>query len=255
MLGKPQRSEIDLEMRKVLIADASEEFRMALADVLRGTYIVRSCQEGNQTLEALHHMRPDILVLDMLLPGIDGISLLQKAADAGLQPMVLATTGFVNEYVLECAERMGVGYVMVKPCDVYATAARIADLQQHLQPSAVSRPDLRTVVSNLLLTLNVPTKLKGYACLREAILESVRDPSQQVTKELYPKVAKICDGNAVQVERSIRSAIAAAWERRDEQLWRMYFRPNQQGHLERPTNAAFISGLAARVAMSRGAER
>jgi len=236
-------------MRKVLIADGSEEFRDALADILRGTYVVRVCQEGNQTLQALYNVKPDILVLDLLLPGLDGISLLQQTAEAGLRPMVLATTGFVNDYVLDCAERLGVGYVMVKPCDVHATAARIADLHQHLKPPAVSKPDHRTVVSNLLLTLSVPTKLKGYACLREAILEAVRDPAQQVTKELYPKVAKLCDGNAVQVERSIRSAIASAWERRDEQIWRMYFRPNQAGQLERPTNAAFISCIAARVAM------
>ena len=242
-------------MRKVLIADASEEFRTALADVLRGGYTVRLCQEGNQTLAALYHMKPDILVLDLLLPGIDGISLLQKAADAGLQPMVLATTGFVNEYVLECAENLGVGYVMVKPCDIHAVAARIADLHQHLQPPAISRPDLRTVVSNLLLMLSVPTKLKGYACLREAILEMVKDPSQSITKELYPKVAKLCEGNAAQVERSIRGAITAAWEHRDEQVWRMYFRPNQHGELDRPTNAAFISALAARVAMNRETER
>lgn len=244
-----------MEMRKVLIADASEEFRMALADVLRGSYIVRTCQDGNQTLAVLQQMRPDILVLDMLLPGVDGISLLQKAAESGLQPTVLATTGFVNDYVLECAERMSVGYVMVKPCDVYAVAARLSDLQKHLQPSAVSRPDLRTVVSNLLLTLRIPTKLKGYAFLREAILESVKDPDQQVTKELYPKVAKICDGNAMQVERSIRSAIAAAWERRDEQVWRMYFHPNHQGRLERPTNATFISTLAARISLNREPQR
>ena len=243
-----------MEMRKVLIADASEEFRLALADILSGTYQVRLCQEGNQTLEELFSVKPDILVLDLLLPVLDGISLLQKAVEAGLQPMVLATTRFVNDYVVESLERFGVSYVMVKPCDVYATAARIADLHQHLKPPTVSRPDLRTVVSNLLLLLNVPTKLKGYACLREAILEAVRDPAQQVTKELYPKVAKLCDGNAVQVERSIRSAIASAWERRDDQVWRMYFQSNQHGQLERPTNAAFISTLAARVSMDRSDE-
>ena len=241
-------------MRKLLIADASEEFRLALADILRGTYTVRLCHEGNQTLEALCSGKPDILVLDLMLPGLDGITLLQKAAEAGVQPMVLATTRFINDYVVEAVERLGVGYVMVKPCDVHAVAARIADMHQHLKAPAVSRPDQRTIVSNMLLTLNVPAKLKGYACLREAILEAVRDPAQQVTKELYPKVAKRCDGNPVQVERIMRTAIASAWERRDEAVWRMFFRPNQHGQLERPTNAAFISTLAAKVSIGIGEE-
>lgn len=239
----------------MLIADASEEFRLALADTLRGTYMVRMSQEGNQTLEMLRSMKPDILVLDLLLPGLDGISLLQRAAESGLRPMVLATTGFANDYVLECAERMGVGYVMVKPSDVHAVAARIADLHRHLKPPSVTRPDPRTLVRNTLLNLNMPTKLKGFGCLQEAVLEAVRDPAQQVTKELYPKVAKLCDGNAVQVERSIRTAIAAAWERRNEEVWRLYFQPNQAGVLERPTNSEFISALAVRIAMELGDAR
>lgn len=238
-----------MEMRKLLIADASEEFRLALAETLRGNYIVRICQDGNQTLDVLQEMRPDILVLDLLLPGLDGISLLQKAAEAGLQPVVLATTAFSNDYVVDTLARLGVGYVMVKPCNIHAVADRIADLRQHLKPPAVTRPDPRTVVSNMLLSLSVPTKLKGYACLREAVLEAVRDPAQQVTKELYPKVAKNYGGNGPQVERLIRTAIDAAWKRRDERVWRLYFQPNQHGQLERPTNATFLSALAEHVSM------
>ena len=241
-----------MEMRKLVIADASEEFRQALAELLRGNYIVRLCRDGNETLEALRSMKPDILVLDLLLPGLDGISLLQKAADLNLNPMVLATTGFCNDYVLDCLDQLGVCYVMMKPCDLYAVAARIADLHRQLQPQPVTRPDPRTMVCNILLSLSVPTKLKGYACLREAILETMKDPTQQITKELYPKVAKLCDGNAVQVERSIRSAIAAAWEHRDKQVWRVYFRADHGGVMERPTNAAFISALAERVSMGCG---
>lgn len=234
----------------MLIADASEEFRTALAESLTGAYSVRMCQEGKQALQILCSLKPDVLVLDLMLPGLDGISLLQEAAEAGLRPMVLATTRFVNDYVLESAERLGVGYLMVKPCDVKATVSRIADLSQHLKPVAVSQPDSQTVVTNMLLSLGVPTKLKGFACLREAVLESMRDPGQLMTKELYPKVAKICEGSAIQVERSIRSAIAAAWEHRDEQVWRMYFKPNQEGLLKRPTNAAVISCLANLVSMN-----
>lgn len=244
-----------MEIRKLLIADASEEFCMALADILRGTYTVWQCQEGYRTYETLCREKPDILVLDLLLPGLDGISLLQKTAEAGLQPMVLATTGFTNDYVLDSLERLGVGYVMVKPCDIHAVVTRIGDLRQHLKAPEITRPDQRTIVSNMLLTLNVPAKLKGYACLREAILEAVRDPDQQVTKELYPKVAKLCSGNTAQVERAIRSAIQTAWERRDEQVWRMYFQPDRSGRLERPTNAAFISTLAEKVAMGIGERR
>ena len=163
--------------------------------------------------------------------------------------MVLATTRFANDYVVTAAERLGVGYVMVKPCDVRATAARIGDLTEHLNPVAMPSPDPQTAVTNMMLDLGFPTKLRGFACLREAALETLRNPGQLMTKELYPKVAKVCGGNAQQVERSIRGAITAAWGHRDEQLWRMYFTPNGKGILEKPTNSEIITCLANRAGL------
>lgn len=238
-----------MEILKLLIADAGEEFRLAMTEQLQGTYILRVCQEGKEALEMIRTFQPDILLLDLLLPGLDGITLLQRVAEEGLHPMVLATTRFLNGYVMEALERLNVGYVMVKPCDIKATASRIQDLTEHITPPPVSRPDPATTVSNMLLTLGIPTKLRGFSCLREAILEELRLPGQQITKTLYPAVAKICGGSKDQVERAIRSAIHSAWEDRNEQLWRTYFHSDGDGVLRRPTNAAFITALAGRIRM------
>ena len=231
---------------KMLIADPSEQFSAALADALRGVYILRLSRDGWETMELLGSFRPDILVIDLMLPGLDGISVLRQAASEGQSPMVLAMSRYISDYVAEASAALGVGYLMRKPCDVLATAARIGDLSQRLCQPLFTQPDPRTAVSNLLLALGVPTKLRGYACLREAILERMRDPAQSVTKELYPTVAALCGGTAVQVERSIRSAIAAAWTRGDDQLWQLYF----PGETARPTNTAFISRLADGVSLS-----
>ena len=243
-----------MDKMKVLIADSSEEFADALADMVRGVYILRSCREGREAMAVLSSFKPDILVLDLMLPGLDGISILRQAAASGLQPMVLATSRYVSDYMVEAVSRLGVGYLMVKPCDVRATVARLGDLTQRLKQPLFRQPDPRTAVSNLLLTLGVPTKLRGYAYLREAVLEHIRDSSQSVTKELYPTVAALCCATPIQVERSIRSAVAAAWTRRDEQIWRLYFQPEPDGFLARPTNAAFISRLADSVALQMRTE-
>ena len=242
-------------MLKLLIADGTDEFRLALADTLRGAYMVRSCQEGMETLRLLQSFKPDVLVLDLMMPGLDGITLLQKMAELELRPVVLATTRFANDYVLERTAQLGVGFVMVKPCDLRATAARIADLTQRVAPPAVTQLEPRTAASNLLLTLGVPTKLRGYNYLREALLQDIRDPSQSVTKELYPAVGAVCGANKDQVERSIRSAISTAWNRRDDQVWRLYFQPGPDGSVPRPTNAAFISRLAERLMLSMDTDR
>lgn len=240
-----------LEMLKLLIADASEEFRQSLADQLRGTYRIRVCREGRETLDMMLAFKPDLMVLDMMLPGLDGIAILQEAAHYGLRPMVLAVTKYANAFVVESAARLQVGYMMVKPCDVKVTAQRLQELSEHLKQPAVVRPDDRTVVSNVLLALGISTKLRGYAYLREAILEMMDRPGQSVTKELYPAVGKICGATKTQVERSIRSAIGKAWENRDDALWRLYFQSASGEKLDRPTNAVFLSGIADRLSMER----
>lgn len=233
-----------MDALKLLIADGNEEFRLGLAQALQGAYYVRCCQTGKEALELLRSYSPDVLVLDLMLPELDGISLLQAAVCAGIRPMVLATTPFLNPYVLETAEKLGVGYMMRKPCDIRATVARISDLSQRLLPPLISQPEPRTHVSNLLLSLGIPTKLHGYAYLREAILLMAKDPGQSITKELYPKVSTLCHCDPKHVERSSRNAIESAWTHRDDRVWQLYFPPGPDGTIPRPSNGAFISRLA-----------
>lgn len=238
-----------MERMKLLIAEGTENFRIALADALRGAYTLRECRDGNQALELIQTFHPDLVVLDLMLPGLDGISLLQRAVEADLHPMVLATTRFYNDYVIEAAQNLGVGYIMVKPCEVRATVARLEDLRQRIHPAIVSRPDPKSYISNTLLALGIPTRLKGYGYLREAILRMAEDPGQSITKELYPAVAAACRTESAKidrthVERSIRSAIGVAWKKRDPRLWSMYFAPKGDGSVRCPSNGEFISRLA-----------
>ena len=236
-----------MEMLKLLIADAGEEFRQSLADQLRGVYRIRICQEGHQTLEALLSYKPDLVVLDMMLPGLDGVSILETT--------VLAVSKWFNDYTILNAVRYGVGYMMTKPCDIKAVTARLKDLAEQMDPAEIAAPDLRTVVSNILLELGFSTKLQGYGYLREAILEMSENPGQSVTKILYPAVGKICGATNIQVERSIRSAINKAWDQRNEALWRLYFPVSADGTVQRPSNAVFITTIADRINMDRGVQQ
>ena len=233
-----------MDKRKLLIAESAEDFRDALAQTLQGTYHIAITSDGQQALQLLRSFLPDILVLDLMLPGLDGISLLQQAVESGIRPMVLATTRYPSQYTLAALEQLGVEYVMVKPCDLHAVALRVTDLSQQLKVPAFSQPEPRALISNTLLRLGISTKLRGYSYLREAIILMSRDPNQSITKELYPAVASLCDGTAIQIERSIRSAITTAWKRQDPHIWQLYFAASENGRIPRPTNAAFISRLA-----------
>lgn len=233
-----------MEIRKLLIAEGAEDFRLALADALKGVYHIRISREGQETLDLLRTFKPDLMLLDLMLPGLDGISLLQQAEEEGILPVVLATTRYVSDYVMETIAQLHVGYIMMKPCDVGATIRRLADLSRRIHQPMPTRPDPETNISNILLALGVPTKLRGYTHLREAVLLMAEKPGQAITKELYPAVALRCNCDATHVERSARSAILAAWQHRDEQIWRLYFPPDSDGKFPRPTNAAFITRLA-----------
>lgn len=241
-----------MERMKLLIAEGTEDLRVALMDSLRGAYQIRSCGEGKEALELLHSFRPDMVILDLMLPGLDGITILERTVASGITPMVLATTCYYNTYVLDAIGRLGVSYVMVKPCDIRAIVARLADLSQRLRQPVISRPDPKVRTSDLLFALGVPTKLKGYSYLREAVLLMAEDPDQSVTKELYPAVAAICGVDKNNVERSIRSAIEKAWKQRDDALWKLYFPVDSGGLLRRPTNSEFISRLADALRLDGG---
>ena len=226
-------------MRKLLIADCNEEYRSALAAALEGQYHVLCCRSGTEALALLHQEHPDIFVLDLMLPELDGLTLLERISANGICPMVLAATPILSEYVFSCAQRLGIEYLIRKPCDMEAIASRVRDLSRRLK-SPEPQIDPVSYVSSLLLSLNVSTKHDGFTYLREAVILMAKNPGQSVTKVLYPEVAHICGCNKDNVERSIRTALDSAWKKRDNETWRKYF-PTAQ---HRPSNAVFISRLA-----------
>lgn len=228
---------------KILVADSTDDFREALSKTLQGQFRVRACHEGTQALEMLCTFIPDILILDMMLPGLDGITLLQKAAQKGIRPHVIATTNYFSDYMAEAASRFQVCYMMRKPCSPEACAARITDITQHLSLSLAPKSDHRAAVANVLIHLGVPAKLKGYGYLREGIMLFSKDISQPVTKELYPAVAEKFNCTGEQVERAIRSAIQNAYKSGDQEAWRLFFPDvTHDGH-HCPTNSEFIARL------------
>ena len=226
-------------MRKLLIADCSEDYRAALANALSGSYHVLCCRTGTEALELLRRENPEILVLDLMLPELDGITLLERACAEGIRPMVLAVTPILTGYVYSCAQRLGIEYLVRKPCAIDAIASRVKDLSQRLAAPAV-KTDPAVYISDLLLSLGFSTRHNGFSYLREAVVLVSKDPAQSVTKVLYPAVAHIFGCQKENVERSIRTAMDSAWERGDRQLWNRYF-PDA---LYRPSNAVFISRMA-----------
>lgn len=229
---------------KLLIVDNSEEFPMALSDILQDHFTIQYCLDGKEALALLHSFQPDILLLELVIPGLDGISLLQSAASDGLHPVVLTFTRFYNEYMMAALTKLNVSYWMIKPCDLHATADRILDVVPQVGQKSVLSPDLRTRTGELLLSLGFATKHRGYTYLLEAIVWEAQTPGQSVTKHIYPAIADKFNCPQANVEHAIRTAIQSAWAKRDDAVWQQYFHAEPDGTIPRPTNAAFISRIA-----------
>lgn len=232
-----------MDFPKLLIADDGDEFRQALAETLSKSYIVRTCRSGNQALDLLRSFRPDILVADLILSELDGLTMLQLATDGGIRPKILVTSSHFSPYVQTALERLQVDYIMRKPCSVQAVACRVADFAAELITLPPTSYDPEDLITNALLHLGLGAHLDGFRYLLTAIPLYSHDRNQAITKELYVSVAEVHDKDPRQVERSIRSAIDSAWKRRTDKIWAEYFAPGPDGTVPRPSNGRFIGQL------------
>ena len=233
-----------MEPLNVLIADNSEEFRQTLAAALEGSYRVRTCSDGMEALELLQSEHPDILVMDLMLPQLDGLTLLQLANQGNFRPKTLVVSRYFSPYVTAALGRLQADYCMSKPCSIQALICRIADFAAEAAPAAPSTVAPEDWVANTLLQLGVGAHLDGFTYLKLAIPHFRQDTGQSITKELYSYVANACGKGDKQVERSIRSAIDGAWKRRSDQVWAAYFTPGPDGIVPRPSNGRFIAHMA-----------
>ena len=185
---------------KILIADGNEEFCAHVKrrlEQVSGYEIVGTAADGQRAVELMRAAKPDVLVLDLMLSKLDGITVLKRAREMDKPPAALVLTGFMTEYVAGMAASLGVQYFMTKPCELDAVAERIHEMTAidgQLRQSAQRRQEvnIEAMVTSIIHEIGVPAHIKGYQYLREAIMIAVRDMDviNAITKVLYPQVAK-----------------------------------------------------------------
>ena len=249
----------------VLIADNSEEFCTALSSALQRTdrfTIAGIANDGERAMVLLEERRPDILVLDLMLAKKDGLSLLKGMAAWERRPAVVATSGFMTDFVASAAASLGVAYLMLKPCDTQALVDRLEELSiDSARPILPRRPapgqSIESLVTGIIHEIGVPAHIKGYQYLREAIIIAVNDMDviNAITKVLYPQVAKTFQTTPSRVDRAIRHAIEVAWDRGDLDTLQRFFGYTVSNTKGKPTNSEFIALIADRLQLQlKGAD-
>ncbi len=231
-------------MRTILIADSSPTLCKEIKQILDNAYQVYICQDPEALPALLNTLRPDILVLDMILPGCDGIELIKTANVAGIRPQIIATCTHHSPFLDQILQSLHVSHLMIKPCSSRTIVGRILDLQWYQTDDLTNPDNLRQQIASVLTSLGFVVYSNGGKCLVEAIVCFLRNPDQSMTKELYPTVAQLCGGSPARVERAIRECIQKAWENRDEAIWRMFFPAARDGKIPHMCNTDFIARMA-----------
>ena len=240
--------------RNVLLADANEEFRTMLREEIERSEsfaVVGSTGNGTEALELAGSCRPDLLVMDVVLPGQDGLSVLRQLKAGGAMPKVILLSAFCADQVVAEASDLGVSYFLPKPCEVGALLDRMRTVFAQTAPADEHASSLKNMVTSVIHEIGVPAHIKGYQYLREAIGLAVDDMEiiNAVTKVLYPAVAKKFNTTSSRVERAIRHAIEVAWDRGDLETLQKYFGYTVSNAKGKPTNSEFIAMIADRLVL------
>ena len=235
---------------KIMLADADGEARSMLQDALEKTgrfAVIASTGDGNEALRLAGEAKPDILVLDLILPGLDGLSVLSRLEGEQL-PLVLVTSSFVTQEVAAQAGDLGASMFISKPYGEDAMVESLLRLAEKADPR-VHAPGLEELVPSIIHEVGVPAHIKGYQYVREAIMITVEnmDVINSVTKILYPEVAKRYHTTPSRVERAIRHAIEVAWDRGDLETLQKFFGYTVSNAKGKPTNSEFIAMISDRI--------
>ncbi len=236
----------------VLLADNSDYFAVPCANVMKshGLEVTLTEKDGKTVLEALTKQKYDVVLMDIFLPRLDALGVLEGLAQADLphRPLVVVMSNFDNPNLEREAMAAGADYYFLKPFDAAAIARRIQSLCGDHAEAAMRRTpsNLEMQVTEIIHQIGVPAHIKGYQYLRDAILMAIEDDSiiNAVTKRLYPAVAKKHGTTSSRVERAIRHAIEVAWDRGDVDTLTAYFGYTIHNERGKPTNSEFIAMIS-----------
>lgn len=241
-------------MVRIVVADDNHEFCEIIREAVE-TQDDLSCvacvHDGLAALEAVDAHQPDLLILDHVMPKLDGFGVLESLRDRRVRPKVLMLTAFGQESLVHKAAELGADYYIMKPFDIPTLVERVRQVAEPNRAKAhfqyeQRRQHVEREVARQLSTLGVPPHFKGYAYLKDAITLVVLDPEllTAVTKELYPLVARMRKTSAHKVERAIRHAIESTWNRGNLKVIDELFAYTVDADKGKPTNSSFIARLA-----------
>jgi len=256
---------------KVLIADDNYDLAGPLSEFLNlqaDMEVVGCHKNGVEVLKAMKMHEVDVLLLDVIMPEADGISVLEtlknEPASYKRPKNIIMFTAFNQEKVMSKAAELGASYFIMKPFEMNKIIGTIREVHENYSynlkgdkpntsftnsAQAVENFDLEAEITYVLHEIGVPAHIKGYLYLRESIdmIYHEIELLGSITKTLYPDVAKKYKTTSSRVERAIRHAIEVAWTRGNHEATTRIFGYTVNKEKAKPTNSEFIAMIADRL--------
>ena len=253
---------------KVCVVDDNRELVSLLEEYISSQNdmeVVGVAHNGQECLEMLDEVQPDVIVLDIIMPHLDGLAVLERIRERNVIPNVIMLTAFGQEDVTKKAVDLGASYFILKPFDMENLVSHIRQVSGKSNPifkkspsrsAAESKPrNLDANITSIIHEIGVPAHIKGYMYLREAISMVYKDIELlgSITKVLYPDIAKKFNTTASRVERAIRHAIEVAWSRGNIDSISSLFGYTVSMTKAKPTNSEFIAMVADKLRLEHKA--
>ncbi len=251
-------------MIKIAFADDNKIFCDSLKEYFslhEGFQVCGTAYDGLSALDLIEKSSPDVVVLDMVMPNLDGLGVLEQIPTKKLarKPVTIMLTAFGNEQQTKRAVELGASYYIAKPFDLPLLEKRIKQVVFNNTDSVVNSafplaeepPNLELEVTRAIHAIGVPAHVKGYHYIRDAIIFVIKDINLlgAITKELYPLVGEKHNTTASRVERAIRHAIELAWDRGNVEVINKCFGYTINVERGKPTNSEFIALIADKLRM------
>lgn len=242
-----------MEKIKVLMIDDNINLIEMVEDYFEDNQkieIVGKAYDGEEGLKIINEgkLKYDLIILDLIMPKKDGISVLKELKKGNIHPNIIVATSYNAPDTIRKVSEYGVNYYILKPFDLIELEDKILDTFNTSEKKIINllNNNLQISISKMLHELGMPSHIKGYQYIREAISMVYDNPEivGGITKELYPELATKFDTTVSRVERAIRHAIEVSWNRGDWDLMEDIFGHSVDIDKAKPTNSEFIVTVA-----------
>ena len=240
---------------KVLMVDDNKQLVDMVKEYFSSHAVISLDLVANDGVEGIKLIKEnkdniDLILLDLIMPKKDGVSVLEEIKDIQGLPKIIVLTSYNTPEIIRKVADLGVNYFMLKPFELPELEKKILESANGIKAGGrtldLLHNNLQIAVTKVLHELGVPSHIKGYSYIRDSILEVYFNPSivGGITKELYPKIANDFNTTVSRVERAIRHAIEVSWNRGNWDLMQEIFGYSVDIDRAKPTNSEFIITVA-----------